>query len=155
MQLHVVTVRLDESTGEFPPQPLAHLDGELLSVGEYFFCVDGCPHLLLTAQVRPPRAPSEPRSGASRRDPREGLSEAQCAVFDRIRAWRKSRADADGVPAFALLNNRQLREVALQHPTSLAALQKLPGIGKAKAGKWGQELLQVVAGHPVPEAEHA
>jgi len=34
MQVHTVTVRLDPETGAFPPDPLAHVDGELISVDE-------------------------------------------------------------------------------------------------------------------------
>ena len=145
MQLHMVTVRLDGATGQLPSEPLSHLDGELISVGEYSFYVDGTPHLLLTAQVRPPRNPNESRPRRRGDAPKAGLTDEQRATFDRVRGWRKSRSEADGVPAFAILNNRQLRDLAVRHRRPAGG----PGHREGQGGKeWGQELLTVLAGPP-------
>jgi len=37
MQLRLVTVAFDPVRGEFPPEPLAGVEGEVLSVVEHFF----------------------------------------------------------------------------------------------------------------------
>lgn len=50
------------------------------------------------------------------------------------------------MPAYTFLNNRQAAEVARRRPTTLTALKEISGIGEAKAAKFGQELLAVVAG---------
>ena len=50
------------------------------------------------------------------------------------------------MPPYVLLTNRQLAEIARTRPGSLAALSGINGIGEAKSGKLGADLLAVVAG---------
>jgi superfamily II DNA helicase RecQ len=150
MELHVLTLRLDPDTGAFPARPLASIPGELLSVAEHFFFHEGWPHLLLTAQFRPPRVGrSDPSRG--RKDPRDALTDAERAVYERVRLWRKARAEADGMPPFAILNNRQLVELVQARPTTIAGLRKIRGIGEAKAKSWGADVLAVLAEDTVRE----
>lgn len=53
MQLKLITVRYDRATGGFPADPLAELEGEIVSVVEHFFQQGGLPHLLLIVHYRP------------------------------------------------------------------------------------------------------
>ncbi|MFT5685954.1 MAG: ATP-dependent DNA helicase RecQ [Myxococcota bacterium] len=149
MKLKLVTARLDPKTGCFPPDPLADLSGEVVSVVEHFFHHDGAPHLLLVVHYRP--ALTTPTTSAVKpkaRDPRVGLSPDETARYDRLRAWRASRAEADGVPIYLLLSNRQLSEIARSLPADLAGLQKIKGIGAAKAKSFGQDVLTLLKATP-------
>jgi hypothetical protein len=55
--MRLITVRFDAERGEFPPEPLAKVPGEILSLVEHFFYHDGLPCLLLVVQHRGAEAP--------------------------------------------------------------------------------------------------
>ena len=66
-------------------------------------------------------------------------------VEQALRAWRKERSSADGVPAYVVLNDRHLVGIAERRPTSTRQLAACPGIGPAKLEAYGDELLALVA----------
>lgn len=59
----------------------------------------------------------------------------QFLAFARLRALRKERAEAEGVPAYALFTNEQLADMVRRRVTSAAVLQDIPGIGEARVEK--------------------
>jgi DNA helicase-2/ATP-dependent DNA helicase PcrA len=65
-------------------------------------------------------------------------------LFERLRAWRKERADAESVPAFVVFSDATLQLIAEQKPTSPAALLRISGVGPAKLERYGDALLEVV-----------
>ena len=65
-------------------------------------------------------------------------------LFERLRAWRKERADADSVPAFVVFTDATLQLIAEQRPTSSAALLRISGVGPAKLERYGDGVLEVV-----------
>jgi ATP-dependent DNA helicase RecQ len=67
---------------------------------------------------------------------------------DRLRAWRKERAQVDGIPAYVILHDSTLTELAAARPTSLGALAGVRGFGPAKLERYGDELLNVLATCP-------
>ena len=75
----------------------------------------------------------------------EGLDDESAALFDRLKAWRRETAAADGVPAYVILHDRVLREIASTRPGSLSALQGISGIGDNKLKRFGKDLLEIVA----------
>ncbi|MCB1018164.1 MAG: UvrD-helicase domain-containing protein [Acidimicrobiales bacterium] len=81
-----------------------------------------------------PRPPVDPATW--RRD--QGLHEA-------LRAWRKARSSADGVPAFVVFGDRTLDELVARRPTSYPELLACHGIGPAKVENYGDEILAVIA----------
>lgn len=152
IKIKLVTVAYDAEQGGFPRDPLAQIDGEIVQVIEHFFIKDEMPQLLLVVHHRPARTESVPHPVSQPvpnrlRDagPRAELSEPERAVYDRLRAWRNGRAQAEGVPPFVLLTNRQLAELARRRPTTLAGLREVNGLGEAKAGRFGRELLAVLS----------
>jgi DNA helicase-2/ATP-dependent DNA helicase PcrA len=66
------------------------------------------------------------------------------ALFERLRAWRKERADEESVPAFVVFTDATLQLIAEQRPTSPAALLGISGVGPAKLERYGDSLLEVV-----------
>jgi DNA helicase-2/ATP-dependent DNA helicase PcrA len=66
------------------------------------------------------------------------------ALFERLRAWRKERADEESVPAFVVFTDATLQLIAEQRPTSPAALLRISGVGPAKLERYGDSLLEVV-----------
>jgi DNA helicase II / ATP-dependent DNA helicase PcrA len=65
-------------------------------------------------------------------------------LFERLRAWRKERADEESVPAFVVFTDATLQLIAEQRPTSPAALLRISGVGPAKLQRYGEALLEVV-----------
>jgi len=63
----------------------------------------------------------------------------------RLRTWRNERAREQGVPAYVILHDRALYEIAALLPDSVQALLAVPGIGLAKADRYGKDLLAIVA----------
>ena len=95
-----------------------------------------------------------PRSGAAGEDPvallpcadRSSCRAEAAAVFERLRAWRGATAKEQGVPAYVIFHDATLREVATQAPASLAELATISGVGENKLAKYGQGVLEAVAG---------
>ena len=66
-------------------------------------------------------------------------------VFEALRAWRLERARRDGLSPYIVAYDRSLRQVARERPSTIEALQAIPGFGASKASKYGPELLEVLA----------
>lgn len=69
------------------------------------------------------------------------LNPEQQIVFRTLKDWRKAKANELDVPAFVIFGDKTLRELAQVHPTSLADLKNIYGIGEAKVEKFGEEIL--------------
>lgn len=92
------------------------------------------------------RPPAEKRQQAAQRkiDYREVLSEPQFAVFARLRTLRKTLADQEGVPPYALFTNEQLAEMVRGPVQSLEALARLNGVGQARIEKYGAAFVDLL-----------
>jgi DNA helicase-2/ATP-dependent DNA helicase PcrA len=66
-------------------------------------------------------------------------------VFDRLKGWRRKRAEADGVPAYVVFSNKTLEEIAERKPRDWGDLAAVSGVGPAKLERYGDEVLAIVA----------
>ena len=73
------------------------------------------------------------------------LDDVDEALEARLRTWRLERARTDGVPAYVVLHDTTLRELAAVAPRSREELAAVKGLGPAKLGRYGDDLLTVVA----------
>jgi ATP-dependent DNA helicase RecQ len=62
-----------------------------------------------------------------------------------LRAWRTRRARADSVPAYVVLHDATLVELAARKPRSQSELATVKGLGPAKVERYGDELLALLA----------
>ncbi|MDO8347564.1 MAG: DNA helicase RecQ [Rugosibacter sp.] len=69
------------------------------------------------------------------------VSPADAPLVAALRAWRSALARAQGVPAYVILHDRTLHELAARRPASHDALLAIPGIGQAKIERYGETLL--------------
>jgi DNA helicase-2/ATP-dependent DNA helicase PcrA len=67
------------------------------------------------------------------------------ALFERLRAWRLERAQADGVPAYVVFTDLTLQALAEVRPADTKALLRVNGIGAAKLDRYGEEVLALLA----------
>lgn len=65
-------------------------------------------------------------------------------LFQQLRTLRKRLADAQGVPAYIVFNDRTLQAMAERKPTTAAALLALPGVGPAKLDRYGEDFLALL-----------
>jgi DNA helicase-2/ATP-dependent DNA helicase PcrA len=93
---------------------------------------------------RPARRPADPlKAGARAGGPRPPAGPVGPAE-DALRTWRRSVASAQGVPAYVVLNDRELVGIAERSPRSLAELADCPGIGSIRLERYGDEILAVL-----------
>jgi ATP-dependent DNA helicase RecQ len=64
--------------------------------------------------------------------------------YARLKAWRLAEARRQAVPAYVILHDATLAEIARREPRDLDALAGIPGIGARKLERYGAALLEVV-----------
>lgn len=94
---------------------------------------------------RPTQEGAQRGGGKERVDYKEMLSPNDFALFAKLRDWRKTVSEKEGVPVYAVLTNGQLAAVATKRPSSAAQLREIEGVGEARAGKYGGAVLEIVA----------
>jgi superfamily II DNA helicase RecQ len=67
------------------------------------------------------------------------------SLVERLRAWRLERSRADRVPAYVVLHDATLNELAATRPGTAGELAGVKGLGPVKVERYGEELLAVVA----------
>ena len=88
-----------------------------------------------------------PKPARSAKTPRKEADEPPAydeTVFERLRAWRGRCAKEQGVPAYVVFHDATLRQIAAVGPATLGELAQISGVGEAKLGKYGEQLLQVL-----------
>jgi DNA helicase-2/ATP-dependent DNA helicase PcrA len=75
---------------------------------------------------------------------RAASTSAHDSLFDALRAWRRERAAADGVPAYVVAHDTVLAEIAELRPHTLPALRRVRGMGPTKLERYGPEILIIV-----------
>ncbi len=67
------------------------------------------------------------------------------SVVTRLRSWRLERSRTDSVPAYVVLHDATLREIAASMPTSIVELGAVKGLGPAKLERYGDDILETLA----------
>lgn len=69
------------------------------------------------------------------------LTPEQEERFQTLRRWRKDKATELDLPAFVILGDKSLRDLAQKNPQSLDELGRIYGIGESKLEKFGWDIL--------------
>jgi superfamily II DNA helicase RecQ len=80
----------------------------------------------------------------SKIDYREVLSEADFAVYSRLREIRKRISEEKGFPVYAVFSNEQLAAMVTERITSKTSMKKIDGIGDGKVESYANEFLGVL-----------
>ncbi|MET9627415.1 DNA helicase RecQ [Lentzea sp. NPDC006480] len=67
-------------------------------------------------------------------------------LYETLREWRAQQSREQGVPAYVIFHDATLKSIAASRPSSLSALGAVSGVGQAKLAKYGDQILEVVAG---------
>ena len=93
----------------------------------------------------------EPLWRGQRVDYREVLNEQEYAFFDHLRQVRKSIAEQQGEPVYAVFTNEHLAGMVKKPPKTLKDIAIPPGVGEARVKQFGEASLKVcldIAGRP-------
>jgi ATP-dependent DNA helicase RecQ len=71
-------------------------------------------------------------------------AEADPALAEYLREWRRNMARENKVPAYIILHDSTLEELCRRRPSNFAELKQVPGIGEKKADVYGAEILQAL-----------
>jgi len=96
------------------------------------------------ARVDLRRAPEKTRRPRTRAL-REVRDDVDADLLAALRAWRLQEARTQAVPAYVILHDRTLADIAALHPRDLASLGGIGGIGTRKLERYGPALLALVA----------
>ena len=75
------------------------------------------------------------------------LDVEQLRLFESLKSWRLGVAQADSKPAFTILVDTSLVQIARERPGTLGDLARVNGIGASKLDKYGLAILEIVAEH--------
>jgi ATP-dependent DNA helicase RecQ len=95
---------------------------------------------------REPERAAKPAKARRAASAAADLPEAATGVFERLRAWRAAAAKEQGVPAYVIFHDATLREIAARSPSTPAELGTVSGVGEHKLAKYGQQVLDTLAG---------
>jgi DNA helicase II / ATP-dependent DNA helicase PcrA len=93
-----------------------------------------------SGKPRTRRPPSSPERGDAGVEP----TAASAAAERSLRAWRSAVAKREAVPAYVVLNDKELIGLASVLPRTLAELAGCRGIGPLRLERWGDEILAVL-----------
>ena len=66
------------------------------------------------------------------------------ALFEQLRALRRTIAQRESVPPYVIFHDSTLREMAQHRPQNLAALGEISGVGVRKLASYGEEFLALL-----------
>lgn len=138
---------------------------DVISINEHFFEYEGVPWVGVAVRYRELRHWARGNVGRGQgshqgkaMDAREGqmapkpepealearLSAEEFYLYDALRKWRNSVAQAAGLASYTMFTNRQLAEVAVRQPRDIEGLRAIPGIGEGRVSRFGHELLSML-----------
>lgn len=75
-----------------------------------------------------------------------GLTPEQEELFEALRKTRMALARERGVPAYVILHDATMAQIAVRRPASVQELEAVPGMGRAKVASFGKQILETVRG---------
>ena len=73
--------------------------------------------------------------------------ETDTPLVAALKDWRRQRARDQGVPAYVVLDDATIGQVAAVRPRTEAALSRVRGIGPKRVELYGAEILELVRAH--------
>jgi len=83
------------------------------------------------------------KKSASHTADASGISTADSELLDRLKEWRRNEARSQGVPAYVILHDSSLTEIARARPADIDALAQVGGVGAKKLERYGAALIEL------------
>jgi ATP-dependent DNA helicase RecQ len=100
--------------------------------------------LTLRADTAPVQAGRRRRKSSAAPANNVAVNPQQEAVFQMLREWRRGVAQEHAVPAYTVLHDATLREIAQRMPVDVSQLGEISGFGKVKLQRFGAEVIQLL-----------
>lgn len=141
MQIRIFNIPLTD-TGEALSEMNRFMTGrKVLEVEQRFFQNEKGGGWSFCVRYLPDMSQSGASGGKVKVDYKQVLTEAQFAVFSRLREIRKALAGEDGVPAYAVFTDEELAGISRLEELTEKSLATLPGIGEKKISRYGKPML--------------
>ncbi|MVT07163.1 DNA helicase RecQ [Chitinophaga tropicalis] len=75
----------------------------------------------------------------------EAQASADTVLFDMLKELRKKVAKEKNLPPFVIFLETSLEDMATQYPTTVQELEKIQGVSKGKAIRYGKQFVDVIA----------
>ncbi len=117
--------------GEYPVVRLSNSAKEVLFQGKTVTMTE-------RRQQEKPKKPARSKTAQTPANVPEDL-------YERLRAVRSELAQKQHVPAYIILSNASLAEMAAKRPRTTGDLIRISGVGEARAHRYGKKFLQTIA----------
>lgn len=138
MEIRILTIPFDPDKEIFQDEELTRflLNKRVKSLRPEFFQINGRPYWSVFIEYETVLSQKIPKSDL--------LDEPQNLLFQRLRQWRKEKAEKEGIPVYIIATNSQLTELVKRAPKSAESLRQIRGFGKKKTDKYGKELISMI-----------
>lgn len=114
---------------------------KVTSVQSHMVCKQDIPFLVFVVEYLESAAKdAKPKPKV---DYREKLSDEDFHFFSQLRDLRKSLAEKEGIPVYAVFTNAQLAQIVAMRITSKQGLESIHGVGKSKIDRYGQAFIKL------------
>jgi ATP-dependent DNA helicase RecQ len=125
---------LEVSTGQYPVVSITPLGNETLANESEVELVENVALLAGSGSKKSKAADT-------------GIENMDEALYEKLRAWRRSTAADRGVPAYVVFHDATLMRIAAILPSSSQALLAIAGVGERRADEFGDEIVEIVVSH--------
>ncbi len=129
---------LDLSAGQYPTLSITPLGREVMLKQK------SLPLVIPSVEQRAKRTSSK-KGAEAKVAAAQGSADYDKEVFEALRNWRREKAAKSGQPAYLIFPDKTLEELARVLPESPADLLNIRGIGEAKAQRFGDDALAIIA----------
>lgn len=147
MRLCILTVPLASDLKHSDPLDSLQEGFEITRYEHYFVDLAEGPAIAVVAAVRE-RADGRARPGSVQRTSRKeitaSLNDTERDLFERLRAWRKLTAKEEGLPVYAVANNKQLAEMARLQAPSKSKLGDIASFSRKKVDRYGDPIIALL-----------
>jgi ATP-dependent DNA helicase RecQ len=139
---------------DLPKKVIQDMIFQLVDAGVLVRTTDEYPVLKLTAAAwdvlhgqRPVRLRQAPVAVKTAQVEEDAWAGVERSLFEQLRALRLEVAREMNVPAFVILHDRTLRDLARLRPTTMDSLRDVPGFGQRKLASFGQRFVACIGAY--------
>jgi len=131
----VKEVFFDETINDFI------LNKKIISLREEFFRIGNIPYWTIFINYE---EIIDSKYLKNEKKEKAGLNEWQKILFEKLREWRNDISHKNGIPAYLVATNSELREIVLNSPDSIEKLKLIRGFGIKKIEKYGKDITKII-----------
>ncbi len=136
----IITIPFDNSVESFNDEILTNfsLNKRIKEYHASFFISEGKPYwsvfLSYDSSIKEKGSKSEI----------EDLNETEKLLLEKLKVWRRGKAEEEGVPVYIVATNSELKEIVKLSPVNLELLNNVKGFGRKKIEKYGKEVTTII-----------